>query len=699
MDRRAVELNDNHRRVLMSGLTHLDDRLAAVATIASAATAGAPFSPYVADLAPAEVHLLHDYLGEIRSRMSAMVADLGLAPAHGVIPTSRAVEVTLLGAEIELGEIGVETLRGYGPLPAESAALVEQTRTNLCRLLQRLREVVARRTAEDLGQRIAHLDQGVVDARALSALERLIRRRGLVTLREPLEALVERVERQCFEICVFGRVNAGKSSLLNTVLETTALPVGVTPVTAVPTRVVRGSADDATIELRDGQRVRVPLTRLREFVSEEENPENRKGVAAACVRVRSARLRDGVAFVDTPGIGSLATEGARAAYRYLPRADLGIVLIDAAGPPTRDDVQLLHLLEASGIAACVVLTKIDLLSESERARALRYAQERLAGALGHPIAVHAVSTHGAAAALADQWFREVIVPRSVDGRARAAASSRQRFATLVGAVRALTAGDANGAGRAPAALDELEVAAARAERALAEARKRCDDGIHELRGSVPQAFAAAARVAADHIRADGDWSVAGPAATAALETAADATGDEIEGTLTRLTEELGQCLRRAGTLAGMAPAPDAFALDFLSRPALRLPAAIHDVTVKPSFWAGASRRALERYLVRRLRAQVERPATDALAHLAAELHGWTARTLESLRRQIAAHLDPLRSLQGRRVGPAGQPGWEPLDDPDRRDLALIERCAADLAPDDGADVDDTRAPGRATEIA
>jgi hypothetical protein len=40
-----------------------------------------------------------------------------------------------------------------------------------------------------------------------------------------------------FEIALFGRVSSGKSSLLNAVLETNLLPIGVTPVTAVPTRI------------------------------------------------------------------------------------------------------------------------------------------------------------------------------------------------------------------------------------------------------------------------------------------------------------------------------------------------------------------------------------------------------------------------------------------------------------------------------
>ena len=49
-------------------------------------------------------------------------------------------------------------------------------------------------------------------------------------------------------------------------------------------------------------------------------------------------MTDGVVLVDTPGIGSLATFGAAETMAYLPRCDLGIVLVDAASILNREDM-------------------------------------------------------------------------------------------------------------------------------------------------------------------------------------------------------------------------------------------------------------------------------------------------------------------------------------------------------------------------
>jgi predicted GTPase len=72
-----------------------------------------------------------------------------------------------------------------------------------------------------------------------------------VELRPRLSMIVERLESNRFEIAVFGRVSSGKSSLLNHILQTTALPVGVNPITAVPTRLIHGGQALLTVSFAD----------------------------------------------------------------------------------------------------------------------------------------------------------------------------------------------------------------------------------------------------------------------------------------------------------------------------------------------------------------------------------------------------------------------------------------------------------------
>jgi predicted GTPase len=92
----------------------------------------------------------------------------------------------------------------------------------------------------DLQQRLQQLGKTGDEIRLLSEIERIITAHGLVEFRGTLSMLLDRMESAAFEVGVFGRVSSGKSSLLNYILQTDVLPVGVTPVTAIPTASVMG---------------------------------------------------------------------------------------------------------------------------------------------------------------------------------------------------------------------------------------------------------------------------------------------------------------------------------------------------------------------------------------------------------------------------------------------------------------------------
>jgi len=62
-----------------------------------------------------------------------------------------------------------------------------------------------------------------------SVKSRIITAHGLVEFRGTLSMLLDRMEGAAFEVGVFGRVSSGKSSLLNYILQTDVLPIGVTP--------------------------------------------------------------------------------------------------------------------------------------------------------------------------------------------------------------------------------------------------------------------------------------------------------------------------------------------------------------------------------------------------------------------------------------------------------------------------------------
>lgn len=84
--------------------------------------------------------------------------------------------------------------------------------------------------------------------------------------------LFARLAEDRFNLVLVGRFNRGKTSLMNAMLHTERLPVGVVPVTSVITTVQYGSSDEATIEYRDRQLPdRISLDKLADYVSQAGN--------------------------------------------------------------------------------------------------------------------------------------------------------------------------------------------------------------------------------------------------------------------------------------------------------------------------------------------------------------------------------------------------------------------------------------------
>ena len=98
------------------------------------------------------------------------------------------------------------------------------------------------------------------------------------------------------------------------------LPVGVTPITAVPTRISHAPEAHLTVSFFEAPTKTFDIAQLAEFATEQQNPGNAKHVTRIAVALPSPRLQAAVAFVDTPGLGSLATSGASEKLGICPNA-------------------------------------------------------------------------------------------------------------------------------------------------------------------------------------------------------------------------------------------------------------------------------------------------------------------------------------------------------------------------------------------
>jgi GTP-binding protein EngB required for normal cell division len=262
-----------------------------------------------------------------------------------------------------------------------------------------------------LESRLKKLEETGYDVALLRLIEQLITRHGLVEFRSRIDSLASRLEDNNLEVALFGRVSSGKSSLLNALLNTDVLPVGINPITAVPTKLRYGATLRADVAYGHGREETVTLEELAKLVSEQGNPGNLRNVVRAVVEVPSPRLKKGIVLVDTPGLGSLARRGAAETLAYLPSCDLALLLIDAGTALNEEDIGTLRLLYEGGIPAIVLLSKADLLAEGDLHRVTGYIQEQLQAELGLGMNVHPVSSLPNHAILLDHFFERELLPR------------------------------------------------------------------------------------------------------------------------------------------------------------------------------------------------------------------------------------------------------------------------------------------------
>lgn len=436
-------LSPLHKNALLATFLHIQGRLNEMEPMLAQSKRPSPLDQHVHDLSPTEAKVVEDYFTRIRSTMVTCLEKHGIPIETRRVSLRWALQTSISFLSIAVAEVSPGRLRGYGELDEAGRQEVVSIQQEIDRLLDRVSAYLSDRLGHNLPERLARLDAAPGSVAMLTLLNRIVMRWKLVEFRPMIDAIVGRLESPQFEIAVFGRVSSGKSSLLNHIAGRDVLPVGVTPVTAVPTRLVRGLAPNATISFAEFGPRSVDPSRLTEYASEEKNRGNHKHVTGIVVEIPSPRLPEGVVLVDTPGIGSLATSGSAETFAYLPRCDLSVVLIDAGSTLNQDDLSLLRDLYEAGIPAQVLLSKADLLAARDRERFLQYIRDQLRQELNLDVAVHPVSVMGEDAKLLDRWFEQEIEPLWERHRTLAEQSLHRKIArlreSLIGVLRTLVA--------------------------------------------------------------------------------------------------------------------------------------------------------------------------------------------------------------------------------------------------------------------
>ena len=203
--------------------------------------------------------------------------------------------------------------------------------------------------------------------RALDLAGELRDRYQITALEDFLESCRAFVREETLNIAVFGRFKAGKSSFLNHLLGRPLLPVGVIPATSVVTEIEFGQRERAEVRFLDGRAEPISLPEAVDFVSETANPENVKQVASVHIELPAMDRYRGIRFVDTPGLESVFEHNTEASMEWLPNAGLALVAVGVDPPLSRHDIELIRHLSRYTPNISLLLTKVDVLDEGERA--------------------------------------------------------------------------------------------------------------------------------------------------------------------------------------------------------------------------------------------------------------------------------------------------------------------------------------------
>jgi GTP-binding protein EngB required for normal cell division len=434
MIRRTGELNEHHKTRLRITCQYIDKLLSDIADILHAAASPSPFPRYVVDISPAQIRVLEDYIRRFRTQLVQTIAWQNMKPESPDIPATRAVLTNLAFVDIAVEELKPSYMRASGSVPEDAINELNGAVHELRSLITGMERYLKQELTTDLEKRLQRLERDGLDVNLLRSLEQIVTRNGLVEFRPRIDALASRLEDDSFELALFGRVSSGKSSLLNALLGINVLPVGINPITAVPTKLRYGPTLKAGVAYGDGRSEVVSIEELSRLVTEQGNPGNLKNVVRAIVEVPSLRLKQGVLLVDTPGLGSLARRGAAETLAYLPSCDLALLLIDAGATLNDEDIGTLRLLYEAGIPALVLLSKADLLGEGDLHRAIQYIQEHVKRDLGLDVAVHPVSAVEHYSILLDQFFERELFPRFEKARALRDSSVARKIGALREAV-------------------------------------------------------------------------------------------------------------------------------------------------------------------------------------------------------------------------------------------------------------------------
>jgi GTPase SAR1 family protein len=202
-----------------------------------------------------------------------------------------------------------------------------------------------------------------------------------------LTLLKDKVSNAIYKVAVVGPSRAGKSTLINALVNQEISPVETLPTTGIPFTIMPGIENYAEIIFEDGseKRVKPEAKFLKQYIDQKINRNNKEAVKLITVYIKDEKLEKGLAFCDVPGLDDPDSKIEQISQATILTANAIIYLIDVSPhlfgsfSITAKHINDLKLLAPKRDRLFLLFNKFDVLKDKkEREKLQVYINDTLA---------------------------------------------------------------------------------------------------------------------------------------------------------------------------------------------------------------------------------------------------------------------------------------------------------------------------------